>query len=402
VGVARTRGAALALALIAMACTKQIAPQPTRSLSPTQTTASPSPSVIPNAQPALEEVGKFDMPIHVAAPDGDERLFVVEKKGKVLVVAGGKTLVTPALDITDQVSSQGERGLFSIAFPPGQRGEKFAYVSFTDTSGDSRIWEYQFGQDPNVLDPASKRQILFVDQPFANHNGGLIVFDPTGMLIVGLGDGGSGGDPGNRAQNLGELLGKLLRIDPAHPSGGLAYGVPSDNPFVGRPGARGEVWAYGLRNPWRFWFDPKTKDLFVGDVGQNAVEEIDFVPPAAQSGANFGWRAYEGDKRFSDDRIDESRLIRPVLTYPLGDGHCSVTGGHVYRGRVGSLSGFYLYGDFCGGVVAGFKVSGGAAVEKRSFEQLKVPQLVSFGQDSSGETYVVSLQGAVYRVVPKT
>jgi glucose/arabinose dehydrogenase len=219
------------------------------------------------------------------------------------------------------------------------------------------------------------------------------------MLMIGLGDGGGSGDPGNRAQNLNTLLGKLLRIDPARPSGNRPYGIPEDNPFVGRSGARPEIWAYGLRNPWRWSFDPDTKDFFVADVGQNSVEEISFVPPAGQSGANYGWRKYEGNEEFEeDDRIDESRLVRPILTYPNSSGNCSVTGGGVYRGRVTQLKGFYLFADYCGGVVRGFKVQGGRAAETRTFDELNTSNLSSFGVDSQGDMYLTSLGGDVYRI----
>jgi len=346
----------------------------------------------------LIEVGRFDQPIYVAAPSGDPRLFVVEKGGRIKVLVEGKTLQTPFLNFAGNVSSGSEQGLFSIAFAPDYASSGLAYVSYTDRGGDSLVDEYRVSSDPNRLDPKSRRQILFVKQPFANHNGGLILFDPSGMLVLGLGDGGSGGDPGNRAQNLGELLGKFVRIDPRRPSSGIAYGIPSDNPFVGRSGARAEIWAYGLRNPWRFSFDSATRNLWVGDVGQNRVEEINYVPPPAQPGANFGWRKYEGDQLFTDDRIDESKLVRPIHTYALAGSACAVTGGSVYRGEVKSLRGLYIYADVCEGKIKGLRVRGGAAVEHTVFDLPMVPNLASFGEDSTGELYVASLSGPVYRI----
>lgn len=304
------------------------------------------------------------------------------------------------IDIRDQVGCCGERGLFSIAFAPNFAQSGLAYLSYTDRAGDSRIEEYRV--DPanrDRLDSGSRRLILGVDQPFPNHNGGLIAFDLTGMLMIGFGDGGSSGDPGNRAQNLGTFLGKMLRVDPSRPSEGRPYAIPADNPFVNRDGAQPEIWAYGLRNPWRWSFDPQTRDFYVADVGQNRVEEVNFVPPQGQAGANYGWRKYEGNEEFRPEQpIDESRLVRPVITYPNAGGNCSVTGGGVYRGRVSELKGWYLFADYCGGVVQGFRISSGRATQARTFENLNASSLSSFGEDSEGEMYVTSLEGGVYRI----
>ncbi|HYO00298.1 MAG TPA: PQQ-dependent sugar dehydrogenase, partial [Actinomycetota bacterium] len=379
---------------------------------PIPTIASPSPGATPapsntpaqpaelTGEPRLEKLGSFNRPTYVISPPGDKRIFVVEQDGRVVEATGGGAKTPAFIDIRNQVGCCGERGLFSIAFAPDYAQSGRAYLSYTNRQGDSRIDEYQVDPgNPDRLDPATRREILAVDQPFSNHNGDLIAFDPTGMLMIGFGDGGSGGDPGNRAQNLNTLLGKLLRIDPARPSGNRPYGIPEDNPFVGRSGARPEIWAYGLRNPWRWSFDPDTRDFYVADVGQNSVEEISFVPPAGQSGANYGWRKYEGNEEFEeDDRIDESRLVRPILTYPNSSGNCSVTGGGVYRGRVTQLRGFYLFADYCAGVVRGFKVQGGRAVETRTFAELNTSNLSSFGVDSQGDMYLTSLGGDVYRI----
>jgi glucose/arabinose dehydrogenase len=345
-------------------------------------------------------VGEFDRPIYVASPPSDPRIFVVEQEGRVVEMVNGRAKTPPFVDIRSEVGCCGERGLFSIAFRPDYAQTGLAYLSYTDRSGDSRIEEYRV--DPSNrdrLDPGSRRLLLTVDQPFPNHNGGLIAFDATGMLMIGFGDGGSSGDPGNRAQNLGVLLGKLLRIDPSKPSGGRQYGIPPDNPFVGRAGARPEIWAYGLRNPWRWYFDPSNGDLYVADVGQNRVEEVNFVPAGRQAGANYGWPRFEGNEEFRPEvDIDDSRLVRPVLTYRNSGGNCSVTGGGVYRGRVAQLKGTYLFADYCGGVVQGFRIAGGRATGQQTFSRMRTSQLSSFGEDSSGEMYVTSLDGGVYRI----
>lgn len=323
---------------------------------------------------------------------------MVERAGRILVLGpdGGRKTV---LDIRGSVSSGGERGLLSLAFAPQYAQSGLAYIYYTDNRGDSRIVEYRRdAADPDRFDPATRRELLHVRQPYSNHNGGLVLFDPAGMMMIGLGDGGSSGDPGNRAQDLNDLLGKLLRIDPSRPEGGRPYGIPQDNPFAGRAGARPEVWAYGLRNPWRYAFDAGTGDLFVADVGQNRYEEINYVPPEAQPAANYGWRRYEGAEIFKNQKIDESRLVTPILTYRLTRGTCSVIGGNVYRGSVVELRGFYLYADYCGSNVQGFKVSGRSAVDRRTFRELDVSSIVAFGQDAQNEMYIASLNGPVYKI----
>lgn len=394
VGSARV---SIALLLLLASCT-DAPPEPTPaepSGPPASAAVSPSPK---NDKAALQEVGRFDSPIHVAAPPDDERLFIVEQAGKVKVFAEGKVLDRPFIDIVADVGSGGERGLFSIAFAPDYQRSGLAYLSYTNTSGDSRVTEYKVdAADPNRLDPGSKREILAVVQPFANHNGGLIVFDRTGKLIVGLGDGGSAGDPGNRAQDLSTMLGKLLRIDPRTPSDGKPYGIPKDNPFVNRSGVLPEILAYGLRNPWRFSFDD-VGNLYLGDVGQNRFEEINYVTAAQVGGSNFGWRVYEGNERFKNEAIDESRLVRPILTYGLGGGACAVTGGHVHTGQVDSLKGWYLWADHCKGDLMAGRMVEGKLADQRDLG-LKAERLSSFGQDSKGESYVASLSGAVYRII---
>lgn len=369
--------------------------------SPASSSTEPSPTPPePPDEPALAEVGSFDRPLYVTAPAGDSRLFVVEKTGRVRIFAGGQVKPNAFLDLSREVSNGSEQGLLSIAFAPDYSFSGLVYADYTDRKGDTRVVEYKVSSDPDRIDPATRREILFVDQPFANHNGGLLIFDRLGVLIVGMGDGGSGGDPSNRAQDLSSLLGKLLRIDARNPAGGRPYGIPSDNPFVSRASARPEIWAYGLRNPWRFSLEPATGDLYLGDVGQNRVEEIDYVPADKIAGANFGWRVFEGNLRYTSERLDVSQTIQPVIVYPL-DGTCAVTGGFLYRGEVNTLRGAYLYGDYCAGFVKSFRLSGGAVVDPKEYPALATPELSSFGEDGFGQLYITSLAGKVYRVTKK-
>jgi len=400
VGISSRGFTALLVVLLFLgACRDQSPPRPRSSPTPasTETPPSPEPPVVPD-EPALQEIGRFQEPIFVTSPSNDPRVFLVERAGRILILENGAPRVQPYLDITSMVQAGGERGLFMIAFAPDYNRSGLVYVHFTDRSGNTKIIEFKVSSDPDVADPASAREVLSVAQPFSNHNGGPLLFDPTGMLILGLGDGGSGGDPQDNAQNLRTFLGKLIRIDPRTPSGGRAYSIPSDNPFLGRDDALPEIWAYGLRNPWRLSFDRATKDLWVGDVGQNRFEEVNFVPPAAQPGANYGWPRFEGAERFKDRGIDESKLVTPVLTYPL-DGNCAVTGGYAYRGEVNTLQGVYLYGDFCGGVVKGFRLDQGRPADQKDY--FEVQRIASFGEDSGGQVYVVSLSGPVFKIVKK-
>ncbi len=353
----------------------------------------------PAGPPRLDLVGRFDSPVYVTAPPGDDRLFVVEQPGRVKVVRDGRTLPAPFLDIARDVRSGGEQGLLSVAFAPDYARSGRFYVDYTDRSGDTRVVEYQVSDDPDRADPATRRELLYIDQPYPNHNGGLLLFDPSGMLLVGTGDGGGGGDPENRAQNLNDLLGKVLRIDP-RPSGGRPYGIPRDNPFASGMGARPEVWAYGLRNPWRFSFDPENGDFYLADVGQNAIEEVNAVPPDRQSGANYGWRVFEGRDRYTDERpVHPDRVVTPVHTYGNGDdGRCSVTGGVVSRGGVDALFGRYLFGDYCTGEL--WSIPAGTR-DKPDVTPLpfKGGHTSSFGVDGRGEVYVVSQDGEVWRIV---
>jgi hypothetical protein len=337
----------------------------------------------------------LEAPLYLTAPAGDARLFVVEQPGRIRVIVGGVLQAAPFLDLTSRVSYGGEQGLLSMAFHPDYAANGYFYVDYTDTAGDTRVERYHVSADPNVADPASAKLILFVDQPYANHNGGLVVFGADGKLYVGLGDGGSGGDPQGNGQNRGTLLGKLLRIDV---DAGDPYRVPPDNPFVGVSGARGEIWAYGLRNPWRFAFDRETQRLYIADVGQNAWEEVD-VTPAAAGGLDFGWNVMEGDQCYNASSCNQAGLTLPVLVYGHSDG-CSITGGYVYRGlSIPALRGTYFYSDYCSGWLKSFRYNG-SVTEKKDWG-LNLGRVLSFGEDAAGELYVLSANGNVYRLVSR-
>ena len=299
------------------------------------------------------------------------------------------------LDMTDRTTAGGEQGLLDLAFSPDG---SHLYVSYTNNDGDSRIDEYAMSADG--VDTSTRREVLAIEQPFANHNGGGILFGPDGLLYAGYGDGGSAGDPQRNGQKPSTLLAKLLRIDPT-PDGDAAYTIPPDNPYASGGGTRPEIWSTGLRNPWRFSFDAATGDLWIGDVGQNAIEEIDHVPAAdgAGKGTNFGWSAYEGSSRYNDDQ-DAPDSWMPVYEYEHGADGCSVTGGFVYRGQaIPALQGAYVYGDYCAAGVRAL-VADGNQVTDRAVLSDQPGQVVSFGTDAKGELYVVSLSGSIYRLDP--
>lgn len=336
----------------------------------------------------------FNNPIYLTAPAGDARLFVAEQAGRIWIIENGQKLGAAFLDISGRVSSGGERGLFSLVFHPDYGVNGIFYVSYTGSNGASRIERYSVTSDPNVADPNSDKLILTVPQPASNHNGGLIVFGPDDMLYIGLGDGGGSGDPDGNGQDTSTLLGSLLRIDV---DGGDPYAVPADNPFVGRSGAD-EIWAYGLRNPWRFAFDREAGDLYIADVGQNRWEEVS-VAPAGDAGLNYGWNVMEGAHCFASDPCDSSGLIIPVLEYGHSDG-CSITGGYVYRGNaIPEIQGRYFYSDWCEGFLRSFRYSGGSVDDERQWSVGDLGRVLSFGQDSAGELYILSGNGSIYRLV---
>ena len=319
-------------------------------------------------------------------PDGSGRLFVIEKAGRIRIIENDQLIETPFLDISDRVGSNGnEQGLLGLAFHPQYAQNGRFFVNYTDNNGDTVLARFQVSSDPNIADPNSEVKILGVDQPFANHNGGVLVFGPDGYLYAGLGDGGSQGDPFGNAQNTGVLLGKILRldVDSAEP-----YAVPADNPFGN------EVWAYGLRNPWRFSFDKLTHDLYIGDVGQNTWEEIDFLPAGSPGGTNFGWNFREGAHDYNGG--GPAGMVEPVAEYSHTEGGCSVTGGYVYRGSMPEWNGIYLYADYCTGLIWGLIHSENGWQKQQLFD-LNVT-ITSFGQDASGELYLLSDNGGVFRL----
>jgi hypothetical protein len=354
-------------------------------------------------QPALQPVATgLSRPVLVTAPPGDtQRLFIVEQTGAIRVMHGDTLLQAPFLDLSTLVSCCGERGLLGLAFHPryGQTG--FLYVNYTDASGTTRVVRYAVSVDPDVANAASAFPILSQTQPFSNHNGGMLAFGPDGYLYIGLGDGGSGGDPLGNGQNMTTWLGKLLRVDV---DGGSPYAIPPTNPFAGSTIVRPEIWASGLRNPWRFSFDRQTGDLYVGDVGQNAREEIDLQAAAGPGGQNYGWNTMEGTLCFQPG-CSPLGLTPPVLDYVNPTDGCSVTGGSVYRGRaVPILTGAYLYADFCQGWVRSFRWTPGGISEQGDWTALRPGGPIgSFGEDGRGELYIVEYlsSGTVYRIVPQ-
>ena len=361
--------------------------------------AAPSPTGDGRGAFALEKLGDFEEPLYVAQPSGDPHVYIVEQGGRIIRTGTDGSAPETFLDVSGEITAGGEQGLLGLAFPPDYEQSRLFYIDYTDTSGDTQIVEYRTSDDGRV-DTGSARQVLTVDQPFTNHNGGQLQFDPEGNLYIGLGDGGSENDPDRNGQNLGVLLAKILRIDP-EPADGQPYGIPPDNPFVKQDGARPEIYDYGLRNPWRFSFDRKTGDLWIGDVGQNEFEEVDGVTLNVAAGANFGWSAFEARAPFNDDQ-DAPGAIAPVLEYSHDDG-CSVTGGYVVRDpSVPGLEGRYVYGDFCAGQLHSFTARPDARVRDDRPLGLEVPSLSSFGEDTDGHIYATSLEGGVYRLVQKS
>jgi glucose/arabinose dehydrogenase len=346
-----------------------------------------------------EVVSGLSNPLYVTAPAGDSRLFVVEQGGRIRIVKNGQLLQTPFLDISSRVSSGGERGLLSVAFHPSYAANGFFFVNFTDLSGDTRVERFSRSSDPDVAAPASSKLILTVAQPFANHNGGLNLFGPDGMLYIGLGDGGNAGDPLGNGQNRGTLLGKILRIDV---DTGDPYSIPAGNPFVGQQGERAEIWAYGLRNPWRFAFDRPGGLLFIADVGQARFEEVDAVP-ANRAGVNYGWNVMEGSACFNSSSCNQQGLELPVISYERSGGPCAVTGGFVYRGAsLPEIAGHYFYSDYCAGFLKSFRYQNGSAVDQRTWDVGPIGSITSFGEDAVGELYLTSSNGRVYRIARRS
>ncbi len=343
----------------------------------------------------LEQVASgLTMPLGLThAGDGSGRLFILQQGGRVLIHDGSALSPEPFLDLTSVVSCCGERGLLGLAFHPDYRRNGRLFVNYTE-GGETVISELSVSADPNRADAGSERELLRFAQPFSNHNGGHLAFGPDGFLYIASGDGGSGGDPQNNGQSLGTLLGKILRIDVDR---GAPYGIPPGNPFAAGGGAD-EIWAYGLRNPWRFSFDRKTGDLYIGDVGQNRIEEIDFQRASSGGGENYGWRRMEGAQCFEPAAgCDDGTLTLPVLQYDHGQG-CSVTAGFRYRGpEADTLPRFFVFGDFCSGRIWGGRADRAGNWRMRLLRDTNLA-ISSFGEDQSGHLYVVDYGGAVYRL----
>jgi glucose/arabinose dehydrogenase len=396
-GHRRRAGLAIVAVLLSGACGGASTPPITASppSAPPSTTSTSTSSPAPNLASVridLVQVATLEQPLAMAVRSGNPGIYVAQKTGQVKAIRDGRVDPVPVLDLTEEVSLGGEQGLLGLAFSPSGR---HLYVNFTDTSGDTRVAGYVMRD--GRADPGTRRNVLFVDQPYSNHNGGNLVFGPDGYLYIGLGDGGSGGDPHDNGQSLSTLLGKMLRVDP-RPSGERAYAIPPDNPFVARSGARPEIWAFGLRNPWRYSFDRLTGDLWIGDVGQDAWEEVDVQPSGSRGGENYGWNRMEGDHPYVGD--PPAGVVRPVFEYSHDDGGCTVTGGYVYRGEsIPDLYGAYVFGDFCIGELEAIRLEDGRVTGHRVLGP-DVPNLSSFGEDARGNLYVMSLSGGVYRLAP--
>jgi glucose/arabinose dehydrogenase len=359
-------------------------------------TAAPN-GIVSDAKPHLERfTGGLSRPTDLTAePSLPGHLYVLEQQGRIRVIVDGRLRPEAMLDIQDRVGSSGnEQGLLGMAFSPAYAATRYFFVNYTNGDGDTVVSRFTASDDGLSADPLSELIVLEVDQPYANHNGGQIKFGPDGMLYIGMGDGGSGGDPRNYAQNSSSRLGKMLRIDVSQATFEKPYAIPPDNPSFG-PNSLPELWAIGLRNPWRFSFDRTTGDLFIADVGQGVVEEIN-LQPANRAGDNYGWRLREGLREYSGARSDY--FVEPIHEYEHDDS-CSVTGGYVYRGQtLNALKGAYVYGDFCSGKIWTLRREGdrwrNAVLEETDLS------ITSFGEDAAGELYVLDRAGAVYRFEP--
>ena len=372
------------------------APAPTEASAP-----EPAPVDLAALNIALEPVaGGLRSPIGLAhAGDGSGRLFVLEKAGVIRIIQDGQVLPQPFLDLTDRVGSSGsEQGLLGLAFHPEYASTGFFFVNYTNAAGDTVVSRFRVTEDPNRADPTSEEVVLTQEQPASNHNGGHLAFGPDGYLYIGLGDGGGGGDTFGQGQNPHTWLGSMLRIDVNE----LPYSVPPDNPFVGSPDGADEVWAYGLRNPWRYSFDRATNNLYIADVGQNMYEEVNVQPAESTGGENYGWPIMEGLHCYPEGaNCDGSGFVQPIAEYSHDFG-CSITGGYVYRGETfPAMQGVYFYGDFCSGIIWGLAVEGSTSGESMQLADADT-WISSFGEDEAGELYLADMSGgSVYQIVAR-
>lgn len=409
----------LTLILIS-SCTAQDDPAPTPSLSPTAfppVTAEPSVTPVPSATPSpmpspmptdpdpppdqtvssLPDPDSYgwslvahglNQPVGLeSVADGSGRLYVLEQPGRIRIIQQGEVREEPFLDIRDRVGDSGsEQGLLGLAFHPDYADNGYLFVNYTDNEGKTVVSRFVVSGDRSRVDPETESKVLVFKQPYKNHNGGHLAFGPEGFLWIATGDGGSAGDPQDNAQNRENLLGKLLRIGVDE----QPYSIPEDNPFGN------EIWAYGLRNPWRFTFDPLTDDLYIADVGQNQWEEVNYLPAGAPGGANFGWDYKEGDHPYEGSPPGDLELVDPVAEYDHSRG-CSVSGGAVYRGELADWQGVYIYGDYCSGRVWGLlKLEGGGWANQQLFQTGM--RISAISQDREGEVYLLDIAGSVYRL----
>lgn len=373
-----------------------VAPTPTNEVE----AGSPGAGAVPDLAAltlSFETVAQgLESPIGIAnAGDGSNRLFIIEKPGRIRVVQDGMLLDTAFLDITDRVDSDSyERGLLGLAFHPGYASNGWFFVNYTDRSGNTVVARYEVTADPNIADPASERPLLNVNQPASNHNGGHVVFGPDGYLYIGFGDGGAAGDVFANGQNTNSLLGSILRIDVDE----IPYRIPADNPYAGTDAVLDEIWAYGVRNPWRFSFDSLTGDMYMADVGQNIYEEINVQPASSPGGENYGWPIMEGFSCYDSDTCDETGLTMPVAEYNHSQG-CSVTGGYVYRGEdYPALYGVYLFGDFCTGVMWGLAPDETGGWNLRELTTVGM-QISTFGEGEDGTLYIADMAGGTVSTI---
>ncbi len=393
---------ATAGALLLGACSDDGGSSESSSSSSTGSTSGPGTTATDGSQLGavnvkLTPVAQIEDPTTLATRRGDRALYVTEQEGRVRAVRDGALDAAPVLDITADVGSGGERGLLGLTFSPD--GTKM-YVHYTNKDGDTRVDEY--AMSGNTADAGSRRQLLALPQPQANHNGGELDFGPDGLLYLGLGDGGGRGDsgsghaPGGNGQSLDTMLGKILRINPT-PSDGRQYTIPPDNPFA-NGGGLPEIWAYGLRNPWRFTWDRETGNMWIADVGQNAWEEVDFLPAGQGAGSNFGWNHLEGTHEFEGDAPPGA--VPPIFEYPLDGGACAAIGGYVYRGsEIPALTGAYLYSDYCDSAIRALVEQNGQVADQRDLG-VTASQVTAFGEDQDGELYVLSQGDGLQRIDP--